>query len=213
MWRSGFARTRAWPAEGPEGLAVLSRYRNTADEIGVGDICMALCHIDVAVARIGDDVCRLGESFGRIALHARLAERHQQLAVGAEFESRTALLRRTRIFLDLIRSRDTRVGNPDIAVLVDMNAVRPDEQSGAKAFDLLAVLVEMVNRVDVRAEAARHRSGRAAVGRPNRFAVLVDGDPVGAAPGALLRGYLRPIADDLVGIGAAVHRRNIPILR
>src|ERR1043166_8766376 len=151
MRRAEFARTRPGLADGPQELAVLIEDRNTADEIGVGDIGMALCRIDVAIAGIGDDVRRLGESFGRIALHARLAKRHQQLAVGTEFESRTALLRRTRIFLDLIRSRDTRVGNPDIAVLVDMNAVRPDEQSGAKAFDLLAVLVEMVNRVDVRA--------------------------------------------------------------
>ena len=162
---------------------------------------------------VGEDVARLGQRLRRISFHARLSERHQHLALRAELDDDAALLVFARKFLQLLGGRHARVGDPDIAVAIDMDAVRPDEHAAAEAFDLLARLVEMMNRIGLGAETSRRRSGRAAVGRPHGLAVLVDGDAVGAAPRPLLQRELGPIADHAIGIGAAVDRRNVARLR
>src|SRR5216117_4007935 len=84
----------------------------------------------------------------------------------------------------------------------------PHEHPAAKAPDLLARLVEEMDRVCLGAEAARGNSWRATVRRPNGLAVPVDGYTVGTAPRPFLQRELCPIADDAIGIGSAVDGLN-----
>src|SRR5207249_10761630 len=106
-------------------------------------------------------------------------------------------------------ARHARVGHPDIAVAIDMDAMRPYEHAAAEAPHFLALLIEQVDRIGLGAETARRGPGRAAIGRPHRLAVAIDGDAIRAAPWPFLDGELRPIADDAIGIGAAVDRRDV----
>ena len=103
---------------------------------------------DVAVRR-DDDVVRLGERLGRIAADAGLAERHQHLAVRAELDDLVAdrLGRRRRRAAGASRGAAPRagrgwlslaVGHPDVAVAVDVDAVREDHHPAPKLFDELA---------------------------------------------------------------------------
>src|SRR5215469_3161485 len=94
-----------------------------------------------------------------------------------------------------------------------MDAVRPYEHAAAEAPDLLPGFIEEVDRIGLAAETARDDAARAAVGRPHGLAIAGDGDAVGAAPRPPLLRQLRPIADDPIGIGAAIDRRNVGRLR
>src|SRR5207253_2297389 len=125
------------------------------------------------------------------------AYRQQQLAVGIELVNCAAFVSLARILREFVRARGARVGYPDVAVAIDVNAVRPDEHAGAEALDLLAVLVEVVNRIHHRAETAGRRPGGAAVGRPDGLAVLVDRDAVRSAPRAI---DLRPVAHHAIRV-------------
>ena len=138
-----------------------------------------------------------------------LPERHQHLAFGTELDDDAALLVFARKLLELVGGRHARVGHPDVSVPIDMDAVRPHEHAAAKAPDLLARFIEMVDRIGLGAETARRGPRRATVGRPYGLAILVDGHAVGAAPRPFLQRELRPIADDAIRIGAAVDRRNV----
>src|SRR5215510_6041401 len=209
MRRAELARAGAGLADGAQKLAVAIEHRDAPDEIGVLDIGVALGDVNIAVLRIGDDVVRVGQRLRRIAAHARLAERQQHLAVGTELDDNAALLILTRELLQLIGRRRPRVGHPDIAVAVDMDAMRPYEHAAAEAPDFLALIVEQVDRVGLGAETARCSPRRAAVGRPYGLAIAINGDAVRAAPRPLLLRQLSPIADDTIGIGAAVDRRDI----
>ena len=171
-------------ADDPEELSVLVEHRDASDQIRIGHVGVALGDVDVAVARIGHDVGRVGQRFGRIAPHARLPERHQDLAVGAELDDDASLVAFAGKLRELVGARGSRVGHPHVAVAIDMDAVRPHEHPAAKAPDLLARLIEMVDRVRVRAETARGRARRASIGRPHGLAVAVDGDAVASRPTA-----------------------------
>ena len=78
-------------------------------------------------------------------------------------------------FLEVFGGRGPGVGDPHIAVAIDMDAMRPDEQAAAKAADLLPGLIKKVDRVRFCAEAARGCAGRAPVGGPHGLAIAVDG--------------------------------------
>src|SRR5215475_12742063 len=67
----------------------------------------------------------------------------------------------------------------------------------------------MVNWVCLGAETARAGPWRATVGRPHGLAIPVDGNAVRPAPRPFLQSELRPIADDAIRVGAAVHRCNV----
>ena len=91
------------------------------DDAVVLAVAVAVGHEDVAVRR-DDDVGRLIEEIGTGAADARLAERHQHLAVGAELEDLMALA-----------VLAARVGHPEVAVAVHGRAVREDEHALAPA--------------------------------------------------------------------------------
>src|SRR5215472_3304098 len=67
----------------------------------------------------------------------------------------------------------------------------------------------MVNWVCLGAEAARAGPWRATIGRPHGLAIQVDVNAVRRAPRPFLPSELRPITDDAVRVGAAVHRCNV----
>ena len=193
----------------PQELAVTVEHRDAPDEIRVLDIRMTLGHVDVAIAGVGDDGVRIGQSVRRISPHARRPQCHQHLAFGTELDDDASLLVLARKLLELVGARHARVRHPHVSVAIDMDAVRPHEHSAAEAPDLLARRVEKMDRVGLGAETAGLDPRRATVGRPHGLAVPVDGDAVGSAPRPSLQRELRPIADDAIGIGAGIDRLNV----
>ena len=113
-------------------------------------------HEDVAVRR-DEHVGRLVERVGTVAGDARLAERHQHLAVRTELVDDLALVVR--------RIARAVIGHPDVAVLVDVKTVREVEQPGAELPEQLARGVEVQNRIELRSDAG---VGAAAVVGPDR---------------------------------------------
>ena len=80
---------------------------------------MAVADEDVAVRR-DQNGGRHVERVGAVAGHARLAERHQHLAVLIELEHLVALAVPARI----LAVGPFTVGDPDVAVAVDVDPVR-----------------------------------------------------------------------------------------
>jgi hypothetical protein len=130
------------------------------------------------------------------------------LPFGTELDNNATLLVFTRKLDAFFGCRNASIGHPHVSISIDVDAMWPDKHTAAKAPDLLPSLVEEMDRVCFGAEAARSNSGRAPVRRPNGLAVPVDGYTIGAAPRPLLQRELCPIADDAIGIGAAVDGLN-----
>src|SRR6185295_7361384 len=99
---------------------------------------MALGDVDIAIAWVRHDIVRVSQGFGRISPHARLPQRHQYLAFGAELDDHASLVAVTGKLGEFVWTRRPCVGHPYIAILVDMDAMWPDKHSTAKAPDLLA---------------------------------------------------------------------------
>ena len=95
-----------------------------------------------------DDVARGGEVVGPAPLLSRRAERHQHLPGRAELDDDVTAFVALR---DAV-GRD-RVGHPDVAVPVDVDAVRPDEHAAAEALHDLAVGAELHDRIGLRVAA------------------------------------------------------------
>ena len=184
-------------------------------------VAVAFRDEDVAV-RIGDHVIRLIERRGirRLAGHvaAGLAERQQHLAIGAELDHLVAdhlgRHRRQRRISGLAgpagRQVALTVGHPDVAVAIDVDAVREDEHALAEARDHLAALVELEDGLERRhfiLGAIPAGIRRAPLGDPDAAAVLVDVDRARRSPGAAL-GQLRPAFNRVVRIRRVVGRRR-----
>ncbi len=98
---------------------------------------MAVGDEDVAIRR-GHDVARLLEMIGAAARHAGGSESQQHAPVGAELHDLLA-------FRPVLAAGG--IGDPDVAISIDMQAVREHEESGADAFRGLARRkVEQMNR-------------------------------------------------------------------
>src|SRR5262245_12724404 len=139
MRRAELARTAAALAPGLDEGAVLGELENAV----IGARAVSLRHEDVAVRR-HEDVGRLIERVGGVGVagDARLAQRHQHFAVLAELDDGLALA--------ILRSR---VGYPDVAFAVDMEAVRIVHRAGAELGLQVAVGVELHDRIERRAAA------------------------------------------------------------
>src|SRR5215468_11702952 len=192
----------------PQELAVSVEHRDPANKIRILDVGMALRNVYIAVARVRDDVVRLGQRVRWISLNPRSAQRHEHLAIGTELDNNAALLVFTRKLDAFFGCRNASVGHPHVSISVDVDTVWPDEHAAAKAPDLLPGLVEEMNRVCLGSETARGNSWRATVRRPNGLTVPIYGDTVGAAPWPFLQCELCPIADDAIVVGTAIDGLN-----
>jgi hypothetical protein len=119
------------------------------------------------------------------------AERQQHFSIGGEFHDGVASAASAAAIRD-----------PDIAFLIDRDAMRESEHAAAEGTHEFPLLVEFDDGIEIGAHAG---IGAAAVERPNAFAVDVDGDGGGRAPIAPHR-HLREIGDGPVRVGKIVRR-------
>src|ERR1700680_2514658 len=98
---------------------------------------VALGNVDVTIGRVGHHVRRVGQGFGRVSPHARLPQRHQDLAFGTELDDNASLLVFSGKVLEVVGARGSRVGHPHISLSIDMDAMRPHEHPAAKTPDFL----------------------------------------------------------------------------
>src|SRR5262245_26729537 len=139
---------------------------------------MAFGYVHIAIAWVGKHVRRISQGFRRISAYARLPKRQQNFALRTELDDDAPFVLFSRKFLEVIRTRRTRVCYPHIAVSIDMDAVRPHKHSAAKAPDLFTGLIEMVDWIRVGSQTTRRGPGRTSIGCPNCFAIAIDGNAV-----------------------------------
>ena len=152
------------------------------------DLAVTVGHEDVAVGsdeHVGGRV----ELILGVAGHARLAERHQHLAVGRELDDVMALA-----------VAGAAVGDPHGAGLVHGKSVRPIHLAAAEVHQQLAGRIEFHDRIEVGALAG---VGAAALVHPDALAVRVDGDADRRAQ-FTARGQLRSPAVHVIGIGRRI---------
>src|SRR4029453_6202700 len=195
---------------------------------------MALRHEDVAVASDGHVVGLKEEP--RIDVAASLAEGHQELSIWTEFEhlmtfSRagrsskraspsTAALRRgrrprCRAWSGCASRRCTTrragsvvliVSDPHVAIAVDMNAMRRDDQAGSKALHKTTACIKEKDRIDT-CRIEPPAVSAVTFGYPDGLAVLGNVDSTGRAPHPAGR-KLRPILDGPIRIWGVVYGRR-----
>jgi hypothetical protein len=160
------------PAALAPGLDECAVFRKPDDPV-VAVFTVSVGDEDVTFRR-DRDVTWCSEVIGSAALFAECAQRHQHLAGRTELDHDLAAL------VPLRRPvHRHRVGHPDVALAIDIDAVRPDEHAAAKAGHDLAVRAELHNRVGLRvaalvAEAGRILEAVAANHRPDMAAVAID---------------------------------------
>ena len=156
---------------------------------------MTVGHEDIAVRR-DDNVGWAIEGVGPCAQHSWLAERQQDLAVRIELDHLVpfAWCRRGAV-----------VSDPDVALAIDVHAVRDGKQSRSERLHQTALCVKLENRRDRRVGA---RVAAAAICEPYRGTVAVDVHSADSAEGATLR-QLWPVPDERIWIGTIIHRRSV----
>src|SRR5262252_1828063 len=175
MRRIDLASGAAFLAPGLDEFAGLVEF----DDAGIGVAAVSVADENVAIGR-DQNRGRSVEGVWTVACRSGLAEREQDLAVGAELENLMA-------FAVLALG----VGNPDVAVAVDKNSVRKHEHSGTETFHQVSGSVELEHGSEIRAAAG---VGPATLGDPDTGAVGIDRDAGGGAPGSALR-HLCPVLD------------------
>ena len=156
---------------------------------------VAVSHEDASVG--GDeDIVRLVEGVPRASGDPRPPERHEELPVRAELLGGVAV--RSRLVA-------ARVGDPDVAGVVQVDPVRPDELAGAPPAQDVAVLVELED--DVEPLGARHVRVAAvlpaAVDRPDRLSVRGDLHRARRPPAPPV-GERREVLEGVVGVRGVV---------
>ena len=146
---------------------------------------------DVAVRR-DQNIGRRIEGVGTVARHTSLAQRHQDLAVGTEL-----------VDLMTLGALAPAVGDPHIAIPVDVEAVGKDKHPGAEAFRHVTGWIDLEDWRHVRAVAAR---AAAALEHPDALAVAIDIDADRLSPFAPVW-KLGPILDRAIRIGRVASLR------
>src|SRR5262249_54234604 len=114
VWCSGPPGPGSTPADGPHELTLSVEHPDTAHKVRILDVGMALRNVYIAVARVRDDVVRLGQRVRWISLHSRSAQRHEHLAIGTELDNNAALLVFTRKLGAFFGCRNASVGHPHV---------------------------------------------------------------------------------------------------
>ena len=99
------------------------------------------------------------------------ADRHQMHAGWAELVDLMAI-RFAVISFDLVGAAG--IGNPDISVMIDLNAVWPGDIAGAKAANHISIFIEQHHHVGVRAVDAGVDVAAAALGNPDALAIRMN---------------------------------------
>src|ERR1043165_1396927 len=187
-----------FPAPRLDQLAVVGELHHA----GVRIAAVAVADEDVAVRR-DEDGRRHVERVRAIAGHASLAERHQELPLGAELEHLMPLA----VPLRILAVRALAIAHPDVPVAVDMDAMWANEHAGAETPDDVARLVELQNRGDVRFGTV---VSTAPFEHPDAAAIAIDGD-AGRRPHLSAVRHFEEIVDSPVGIdlgGDAMRERE-----
>ncbi len=146
---------------------------------------------DVAVGRhqyVGGAV----ELVLTVACHAGRAQAHQKLALRAEL-----------VHLVTLVTLAAGVGDPDVALAIDVNSVRPDDHPRSEAPDDVSVRVEEQHRIEV---VAPHATvGLATLADPDVTPVDI-GIHGARRPPLPAVGHLRPAVDGGVGVGRVILR-------
>src|ERR1043165_8752929 len=150
-----------FPAPRLDELAVFGELHHA----GVRIAAVAVADEDVAVRRDQDG----RRHVERVRAIAGLAERHQELPLGAELEHLMPLA----VPLRILAVRALAIAHPDVPVAVDMDAMWANEHAGAETPDDVARLVELQNRGDVRFGTV---VSTAPFEHPDAAAVAIDGD-------------------------------------
>src|SRR5439155_2611248 len=99
------------------------------------------------------------------------------------------------------------IRDPDVSIAIDEDPMRCDQQSRTEALDQFSMFVEVKDRIEHRVLAGVRA---AALGNPNRFAVLVYFNGAGGSPRSSF-GQLRPTRECLVRVGLGVRRLGIAL--
>ena len=205
MRSAELARTVAVGSERLDQLAVgrpLGDAANAVRRILIEELRVVRFGDENAAVRSDQHVVGLGQLRGRIAGLTAGADRHQQLALRAELQHGVALALGIGKLRQLLRRRRARVRDPDVALLVDVHAVRPQDLSRAEARHDLAGGIELDHRIDLRIQAD---VAAAAIAGPDVFAVSVDVHRADRAPFPAVR-QRAEVADRFVWIGQVVDR-------
>ena len=116
-------RTGSGAADGPQELPLFVEHRNPRDQIGGGDIGVALCHVDIAIP-VGHHVGRVSQGAGRVASHTWLAQGHQHLAFRTEFDHHASLVLFSGKLVEVVWRRGACIRHPDVAIAVHDRDVR-----------------------------------------------------------------------------------------
>src|SRR5262245_62015439 len=125
-------------------LSVLREFHYTS----VGISSMPIADEDIAIRR-DQDSGRLIKGIRAIAGHPGLAERHQDFAFRTELENLVTL----SVPVGILAVGAFSVAHPNIAFPVDVDSMRADKHSSAKALHQFSRLVELQNRSHVRPSA------------------------------------------------------------
>src|SRR6266436_1951161 len=178
-----FARSLAFLAPRLDELAVAGEF----DDAGVGLVAVPVGDENIAV-RGDNHVGGRVEMGSIVAGLARRAKCHEHLAVRRELHDRVAGL------LVLVGAP---VGDPDVAVLIDEQAMREVRHPGAEARYYAPGSIVLVERRNLGALAA---VAAAAVVDPHALAVAIDVEPDGGAVAAP-HGLFGPAFIEAVSIG------------
>ncbi len=180
------------------GLDERSVLRELHDPV-VADVVVPVGDEDVAVGRY-DDIARRRELTRSAAGLSRSAQGHQHLSLRTELDDNLTA------FVPLRNPvGGNGVGHPHVAVAIDIEPVRPDEQATAETLHDLAVRPELENGIRLRvaafvAEASRILEALTSHDRPDVPAVGVHRHLADGAHRPAV-GQLRPALDDAIRVG------------
>ena len=161
---------------------------------------VAVSDVDGAVGG-NHHVARLVERVTPGRADAGCAQRHQQFAVRAELHGHVALA----LAVGIGAVRALRVGDPDVAVGIDVQPVRLNHEPGSEAGDEVSRRVEFQHGVQGEAGAG---VAAAALRDPDVAPVPVHVDASGGSPRPAAR-QLRPPANGDIRIRGVILRRDI----
>jgi len=195
---------RFLPCEARE-ISFLGQARSS-DQDGVGYVSMAFGHVHVAIRWVCEN--DRGSVSARADSFTPVPQVMRTLPSGLKLDDRRSF-GRSREFLELIRTRRSRVCHQMIAVAIDMNAMRPAtcrRRSSGSPY-------RTRRNGDRRSSWYPHnRDGAGSLDPlPILFCVAIDGNAIGPPPRSSVD--VRPIPDHAIGIRAGIDGGTLSVFR